>query len=87
MRMIGIVRIATTQEAIEIAMYDYDDIDDTPDCEDDCGEEDDFDYALDLCGLDDQNTCHEAGTEYCQFVCPFYDSWIKRLGEADNIPF
>jgi hypothetical protein len=42
--------------------------------EDDFGEdEQEFLQSLDECGLQDDGLCLDAGTEYCDFECPYRD--------------
>ena len=49
---------------------DWDDFDDF--C--DNAEDDEFESALDECGLTDTGQCMLAGTEHCDFSCPMRDS-------------
>lgn len=48
---------------------------DNDDCDDDCDDDDDFENALDECGMTSEGICMLAGTEHCDFECPFRDEW------------
>lgn len=37
----------------------------------DADDEDAFDSLMDECGQDSSGSCSQAGTEYCDFECPF----------------
>ena len=41
--------------------------------EDDEFEEDEYEQALSQCGITQDGYCMLAGTEYCDFECPFRD--------------
>lgn len=66
----------------------FDDPDDYQD--DGAWEDDEYEVAMDLCGLDDEGQCSMAGTEHCDFKCPFRDSedfcgsaaWYRKRGET-----
>lgn len=36
-------------------------------------DEDDLEYHMSECGLQENDTCLAAGTEHCSFWCPFKD--------------
>ena len=39
--------------------------------------EDEFEEAMADCGQDGDGFCHLAGTEHCDFVCPFRDAQVE----------
>lgn len=55
-------------------------------------DEEEFGEAMEDCGLDSEGFCSQAGTEYCDFECPFRDSedfrgsdaWLRKHGGNDT---
>ena len=63
------------------APWDYPDYDDDSYGDDDYDEddeEDEFQYHLDNCGQMPDGSCGLAGTEHCDFECPFRDKPINQ---------
>lgn len=54
-------------------MRSYDELPDEYDLSEDYGsdEEDEFEQAMQDCGKTDEGFCTMAGSEYCDFRCPF----------------
>lgn len=66
-----------------------DDYDDTAYEDDDEDEDDELEQAMEECGLLPSHLgggCQLAGTEHCDFECPFRDhpEWLTSEGEGDN---
>lgn len=47
-------------------------------------EDDEMEYWLSECGQQRDGTCLNAGTEHCDFDCPFRDDPLDWLGEEEE---
>lgn len=53
-----------------------------PDFIDDDGDDDEYDWLDQECHLNDDGQCGLAGTEHCDFECPYRDSELFAGSEA-----
>lgn len=65
-----------TPEEIRDEEYDYGMT--YEDCEDD-NEVDEFEEAMDNCSQLSDGFCMQAGSEYCEFECPFNEEMYRNM--------
>lgn len=58
------------------------DFEDDPPYDEDEQFEDEFEEAISNCGEVPGGGCMQAGTEYCDFECPFRDAMIREMNRC-----